>query len=307
MVSRRMTARARRHILDNVILLLVPSLNPDGQAIVADWYNKWVGTEHESGPTPWRDHPYVGHDNNRDMYMYTQAETRHIGQVLYKEWFPSIWLDEHQMGSSGASIFTMPATDPINVNVHPMVYRLNGFYGQAQAAALQAAGKTGIIYDDTYSNFWEGAMAWTGWWHNQVGMLTEVASARLATPLEQKMGKLGDTPSGPRLDRRAARRRRMERPERAYLASARRPAAHDIPSAVARRDVEGCAISSIASSLSHAHSWRRRQAPGAASTNRYTRSTARRSLSSSKGSPRATMAAGVCFRKLSPRNGTRGA
>jgi hypothetical protein len=79
----------------------------------------------------------------------------------------------------------MPATDPINVNVHPLIYRWNGILGQSQAAALEAAGKEGIIYNSTYTNFWEGAMAWSGWWHNQIGLLTEVASARVAAPLDQ--------------------------------------------------------------------------------------------------------------------------
>ncbi|MFQ5742425.1 MAG: M14 metallopeptidase family protein, partial [Acidobacteriota bacterium] len=184
-----------RKILDNVIFLLVPSLNPDGQGMVTDWYNRHVGTDFEAGSMPWLYHPYVGHDNNRDAYMYTQQETRLIGQVLYKDWFPSIWLDEHQMGSTGPRIFVMPATDPININVHPLIYRLNGIYGQAQGAALEAAGKVGIIYDYTYTNFWEGAMAWTGWWHNQVGMLTEMASVRIATPTEQRTAPLGLSPS----------------------------------------------------------------------------------------------------------------
>ena len=79
----------------------------------------------------------------------------------------------------------MPATDPINPNVHPLIYRLNTIYGQAQAAALEAEGKDGIIFNATYTNFWEGAMAWAGWWHNEVGLLTEVASARIATPVVQ--------------------------------------------------------------------------------------------------------------------------
>jgi hypothetical protein len=90
------------------------------------------------------------------------------------------------MGSNGARIFVMPATDPINPNVHPLIYRWNGILGQSQAAALEAAGKEGIIYNSTYTNFWEGAMAWSGWWHNQVGLLTEVASARVAAPIEQQ-------------------------------------------------------------------------------------------------------------------------
>ncbi len=201
-----------RNILDNVIFLLVPSMNPDGQSMIASWYQATVGTKNEGAPIPWLYHPYVGHDNNRDMYMFTQAETRLLGQVVYHEWFPSIWLDEHQMGSNGPRIFTMPATDPINLNVHPLVYRLNGFYGQAQAAALEAAGKTGIVYDETYTNFWEGALAWSGWWHNQVGMLTEVASVRIATPTEQRLARLGETRRGPEPDFREQQRLMMENP-----------------------------------------------------------------------------------------------
>jgi hypothetical protein len=175
-----------KKILDNVIFLLVPSLNPDGQIMVTDWFNKNVGTPYEASPIPYLYHPYVGHDNNRDMYMFTQKESQHTARLLWHDWFPAVWLDEHQMGSNGARIFVMPATDPINPNVHPLIYRWNGILGQSQAAALEAAGKEGIIYNSTYTNFWEGAMAWSGWWHNQVGLLTEVASARVAAPIEQQ-------------------------------------------------------------------------------------------------------------------------
>ncbi len=175
-----------RKILDNVILLLVPSLNPDGQILVTDWFDKNLGTEYEASPTPFLYHPYVGHDNNRDMYMFTQTESQLTAKLLWSDWFPSVWLDEHQMGSTGARIFVMPATDPINPNVHPLIYRWNGILGQSQAAALEAAGKDGIIYNSTYTNFWQGAMAWSGWWHNQVGLLTEVASVRVAAPIEQQ-------------------------------------------------------------------------------------------------------------------------
>ena len=175
-----------KKILDNVVLLLVPSLNPDGQIMVTDWYNKTLGTPSEASPLPWLYHPYTGHDNNRDMYLFSQRESQMAAQVLWHEWFPTIWLDEHQQGTSGPRIFTMPATDPINPNVDPLIYRLNGVYGQGQAAALEAEGKTGIIFNATYTNFWQGAMAWAGWWHNQVGLLTEVASARIATPVEQQ-------------------------------------------------------------------------------------------------------------------------
>jgi hypothetical protein len=176
---------ATKKILDNVILLLVPSANPDGQILVTDWFNRNLGTPYESSPLPVLYHPYVGHDNNRDMYMLTQKESQYMAEVAWHDWLPSVWLDEHQMGAGGARIFVMPATDPINPNVHPLVYRWNAILGQSQAAALEAAGKDGIIYNATYTNFWQGALAWSGWWHNQIGLLTEVASARLASPVEQ--------------------------------------------------------------------------------------------------------------------------
>src|SRR6476659_5152867 len=175
-----------KKILDNVIFVLVPSLNPDGQIMVTDWFNRNLGTPFENSPIPYLYHPYVGHDNNRDMYMFTQKESQLTAKLLWHDWYPAVWLDEHQLGSNAARIFVMPATDPLNLNVHPLIYRWNGILGQSQAAALEAAGKEGIIYNSTYTNFWEGAMAWSGWWHNQIGLLTEVASARVAAPIEQQ-------------------------------------------------------------------------------------------------------------------------
>ena len=185
-----------KKILDNVIFVLVPSLNPDGQMMVTDWFNKNLGTPYETSQIPYLYHPYVGHDNNRDMYMFTQKESQLTAKLLWHDWFPSVWLDEHQMGSGGARIFVMPATDPINPNVHPLIYRWNGILGQSQAAALEAAGKEGIIYNSTYTNFWQGAMAWSGWWHNQVGLLTEVASVRVAAPTEQARANPNAPPAG---------------------------------------------------------------------------------------------------------------
>jgi hypothetical protein len=185
-----------KKILDNVIFVLVPSLNPDGQIMVTDWFNKNLDTPFATSQIPYLYHPYVGHDNNRDMYMFTQKESQHTAKLLWHDWFPSVWLDEHQQGSNGARIFVMPATDPINPNVHPLIYRWNGILGQSQAAALEAAGKEGIIYNSTYTNFWQGAMAWSGWWHNQVGLLTEVASARVAAPIDQQRAIPGQARGG---------------------------------------------------------------------------------------------------------------
>ncbi|MGH9412204.1 MAG: M14 family zinc carboxypeptidase [Terriglobales bacterium] len=187
-----------RKILDNDILLLIPSQNPDGQILVTNWYDKYLGTAQEGGPLPFLYQKYVGHDDNRDMYLFSQRETQMLGKLLWHDWFPSIWLDEHQQGMMGPRMFTMPATDPINPNVDPLIYRLNTIYGQSQAAALEAQGKTGIIFNATYTNYWEGALAWAGWWHNEVGLLTEAASVRIATPTMQTMAKPGAVPvAGP--------------------------------------------------------------------------------------------------------------
>jgi hypothetical protein len=188
------TSRQVKKILDNVIFVLVPSLNPDGQIMVTDWFNKNLGTPFETSQIPYLYHPYVGHDNNRDMYMFTQKESQHTATLLWHDWYPSVWLDEHQQGSNGARIFVMPATDPINPNVHPLIYRWNSILGQSQGAALEAAGKDGIIYNSTYTNFWQGAMAWSGWWHNEIGLLTEVASARVAAPIDQQRAVAGQAP-----------------------------------------------------------------------------------------------------------------
>jgi hypothetical protein len=177
---------AVKKILDNVIVVLVPSANPDGQILITDWFNKNLGTPYESSPLPVLYHPFVGHDNNRDMYAFTQKESQYTAELAWHDWLPSIWLDQHQMSQTGPRIFVMPATDPINPNVHPLIYRWNAILGQTQAAALEAAGKTGIIYNSTFTNFWQGAMAWSGWWHNQIGLLTEVASVRVASPTDQQ-------------------------------------------------------------------------------------------------------------------------
>ena len=176
---------AVKKILDNVIFLLVPSANPDGQIMVTDWFNENLGTPFAASPLPSLYHQYAGHDTNRDMYMLTQKESQYMAELAWHDWFPSIWLDQHQMGTNGPRMFVMPAADPINPNVHPLIYRWNGILGQSQAAALEAAGKNGIIYNSVYTNFWQGALAWSGWWHNQIGLLTEVASARTATPIQQ--------------------------------------------------------------------------------------------------------------------------
>ncbi|MGD2246703.1 MAG: M14 family zinc carboxypeptidase, partial [Candidatus Aminicenantes bacterium] len=86
--------------LDDVILLLCPTINPDGNQMVVDWYRKYVGTKYEGGRMPWLYHHYAGHDNNRDFFMFNLKETQAVTKVLYHDWIPQVHIDEHQMGST---------------------------------------------------------------------------------------------------------------------------------------------------------------------------------------------------------------
>lgn len=169
--------------LDDVVLLLVPSLNPDGQIMVTDYYRKYVGTKYEGGRLPWLYHHYVGHDNNRDWYMLTQPETRAMSRAVYHEWNPQLFVDEHQMGSEGPRMFIPPFADPLDPDVHPLIWREVNMVGSNMALRLEQAGKSGLIYGYAFDAYWLGGTRNTGWWKNITGLLLEVASARIASPV----------------------------------------------------------------------------------------------------------------------------
>lgn len=169
--------------LDNVVLLLVPSLNPDGQIMVTDWYRKFVGTRYEGGPMAELYHPYVGHDNNRDWYMLTQIETKNLNRAVYNEWYPQVFVDEHQMGSTGPRMFIPPFADPVDPDVNPLIWREVNIIGSNMAFRLEQANKTGMIYGYEFDAYWLGGTRNTGWWKNITGLLLETASARVATPM----------------------------------------------------------------------------------------------------------------------------
>jgi hypothetical protein len=170
--------------LDQVILLLVPSLNPDGQIMETEWYRKNLGTKYEGMRLPWLYHHYVGHDNNRDWFMLTQKETRAMNRAVYSKWFPQVWLDEHQMGSSGPRIFVPPYTEPVSKSINPMIWRGVNLIGTTMAYRLEQQHKAGVIHAFAYDAYWPGGTKNTAWWKNIFGLLTEVASARMATPID---------------------------------------------------------------------------------------------------------------------------
>jgi hypothetical protein len=170
-------------VLKDVIVLLIPTTNPDGQQMVTDWYRKYVGTKYEGGSMPWLYHHYAGHDNNRDWFMFNLPETKAVTKVLYHDWLPQIHIDEHQMGSTGARLFVPPFMDPPIPNVQPLLWRGVNLCGANISYDLQKNGFKGVVHGRSYTGWWIGACDDTSWLHNVIGLLSEMASVRVATPI----------------------------------------------------------------------------------------------------------------------------
>lgn len=196
LVWRLATQPAQRALLDSLVVLVIPSMNPDGLDTTVAWYRRYKGTRFEGGPMPWLYHKYVGHDNNRDWYMVTQAETRLVTRMLYRDWFPEIVYDVHQMGSTGVRLFVPPFIDPVNPNLDPALVAGINLLGATMSAALHDAGLTGIAHQLTYDLWWHGGFRSTPTRHNMVGILTEAASARLASPVTLSADQLRLPPQG---------------------------------------------------------------------------------------------------------------
>lgn len=173
---------ATKEILQNTILLLIPSVNPDGIDIVADWYRKTLGTIYEGTNPPEIYHHYAGHDNNRDWFMLNLRETRLVTRLFWKEWFPQIVYDIHQQNVIGPRFFIPPFYDPANPNIHPLLIREIAALGSKIAADLQASNFHGVITNAQFDTWWHGGLRTSPYYHNSIGILSEAASAKLMTP-----------------------------------------------------------------------------------------------------------------------------
>lgn len=180
-------------VLKDVVVLLVPTSNPDGQTMVTEWYREYVGTKFEGGRMPWLYHDYAGHDNNRDWFMFNLPETRAVTRVLYHDWIPQIHIDEHQMGSTGARLFIPPFMDPPIPNVHPLIWRSVNLCGANMSYALQEEGRKGVVHGRSFTGWWIGACDDTSWLHNCVGLLSEMASVNIASPIYIEQNEIPDS------------------------------------------------------------------------------------------------------------------
>ena len=169
-----------RFIRDNVILLLVANMNPDGTTMVATWYREHRGKPWENRvPELW--HKYVGHDDNRDWFMMNQEETKNSARLLYTEWFPQIVYNQHQSGPFPSRIFVPPFDDPMNPDIPPLVMRGVNLVGDAMTRRLDQEGKRGAVSRIGFDTWWNGGMRTAPYFHNMIGILTETGHAS-ATP-----------------------------------------------------------------------------------------------------------------------------
>ncbi len=182
-------------ILDNTVVLMVPSQNPDGQVLIIDHWYATVDTPYER-TYPDLYHRYTGHDDNRDWFMFTQKETR-LAIDIHRDYKPTVTHDMHQMSHIGPRMFVPPFRDPHDPNIHPLLIKGQARIGMAMSSALIAAGKKGIVSSELY-DLWTPARQYM-LYHGQPRILTEIASVRLADPFVNPAGP--DQPLGPQVPR----------------------------------------------------------------------------------------------------------
>ena len=182
-------------ILDNVIVMLWPSLNPDGQNIVVEWYESNLGTPYEMSGPPRLYQKYIGHDNNRDAYMLNQVESRVVART-WRHWEPQIIFVHHQSSPFPTRIWLPPFAEPIAPQVHPLMSRTVNFAGMAMAAALEERRQPGAVHMGTGFDAWyPGYIDYLPMLQNQAAWWTETAGAGYATP---RLYTLQDFPQGRR-------------------------------------------------------------------------------------------------------------
>ena len=175
------TDPAYSKILDDVILVLWFSINPDGQNMVVDWYRSNLGTSYEVSPLPWLWQEYIGHDNNRDGYMNNMIESRVITKAML-DYYPQVMYNHHQTAPFPARIWIPPFAEPVSSNVHPLMWRWTNFFGTSMATYLDEHAMPGAMHRGRFDDWYPGFVDHVNSFRNTVSFLTETALYRYATP-----------------------------------------------------------------------------------------------------------------------------
>lgn len=179
-----------KRIRQNVILMQIPVINPDGLDMVVHWYRKNLGTPHELAPLPTLYQKFAGHDNNRDWYMLNLPETRNVTRLLFQEWFPQIVYNQHQAPPFPARIFVPPYAEPLNPNIPAPVMEGIHLIGAAMKERFARENKPGVLSYWGFDAWWNGGLRSVPAFHNMHGILTETALHAYGTPKVYKRAEL---------------------------------------------------------------------------------------------------------------------
>lgn len=168
--------------LNDAVYMMVPCHNPDGMDMVVNHYKKYKGTKYDGSSMPGVYHKYVGHDNNRDFVTLSQEDTRAISRLFSYDWFPQVMVEKHQMGSTGPRYFVPPMHDPIAENVDASLWSWTWVFGSNMVKDMTEQGLSGVSQHYLFDDYWPGSTE-TCIWKNVIGMLTEAASVKYATPV----------------------------------------------------------------------------------------------------------------------------
>ncbi|HYK76108.1 MAG TPA: M14 metallopeptidase family protein [Daejeonella sp.] len=162
-------------ILDQTIILLTHA-NPDGQELMSNWYMREKDPKKRNMDIPRLYQKYVGHDNNRDFYMMNMSESWNISRQLFIEWIPQIMYNHHQTGPAGSVLAGPPYRDPFNYVYDPLLVTSIDAVGAAMNNRLNSENKPGYTQrsGSNYSTWWNGGLRTTPYFHNMVGLLTEI-------------------------------------------------------------------------------------------------------------------------------------
>lgn len=168
--------------LSDVVYMMVPCHNPDGMDMVVEHYHKYKGGKYEGCSFPGLYHKYIGHDINRDFVTLSQQDNKNISAIWDKNWFPQVMVEKHQMGSVGPRYFVPPFADPIAENIDADIWNWSGLFGANMAKDMTAQGLSGISQHYFFDDYWPGSTE-TAIFKNVIGLLTEAASTKHATPI----------------------------------------------------------------------------------------------------------------------------